>query len=191
MSARGARRRGRRIGAGGGSTGRPSAFVQGAQSGRLRGSSASAFKVREVQSGGADRRHARTPTRRYVPSLRRNSPARLLDLRSVFFGFSDFAPERPGPLGIAAPFLFACRPALGGLPFPCFFDQCDEPIDRQLAIPILRTRLLDCYRHPRRPMKQGDSGRDFVDMLATRSARAGKNLLELVGAQSETTHSVG
>jgi hypothetical protein len=28
-------------------------------------------------------------------------------------------------------------------------------------------------------------------MLATRSARAGKNLLELVGAQSETTHSVG
>jgi hypothetical protein len=152
-----------------------------------------------AQSGSADRPYADTfPPRRYVPptptrfpSLRRNSPARLLDLRSVFFRFSDFAPERPRPLGIAAPFLFARRPALGGLPFPCFFDQCDEPINRQLAVPILRTRLLDCHRHPRRQMKQGDSGRDFVDMLATRSARAGKNLLELVSAQSETTHSRG
>jgi hypothetical protein len=116
-------------------TGRQRSF-KGVQSGRLAGFSAFAFKVRAVQSGGGNRRHAPrrhavtptptrlTPTRRYVfPSLRRNPPARLLDLRSVFFRFSDLAPERAGPLGIAAPFLFARRPALGGLPFPCFFDQ--------------------------------------------------------------------
>jgi hypothetical protein len=94
---------------------------------RIDGFSAqSAFKVRECSQRVliADtplRRHADTLPR--SPSLRRNSPARLLDLRSVFFRFSDLAPERPRPLGIAAPFLFARRPALGGLPFTCFFDQ--------------------------------------------------------------------
>jgi len=48
----------------------------------------------------------------------------------VFFGSSDFAPERARPLGIAAPFPFARRLALSGLLSSRFFDQCDEPIDR-------------------------------------------------------------
>jgi hypothetical protein len=59
-------------------TGRQRSF-KGVQSGRLAGFSAFAFKVRAVQSGGGNRRHAPrrhavtptptrlTPTRRYVP----------------------------------------------------------------------------------------------------------------------------
>jgi hypothetical protein len=115
----------------------------------------------------------------------------LLDLSSVLFGFSDFASERAGPLGISAPFSFGERPPLSEFPVSCFFDECEEPIHRQLTVPILGARLLHRHRGTRRSMNEGNSGGDLVDILAARSARTRKNLFELFRAQPETAHSIG
>jgi hypothetical protein len=107
------------------------------------------------------------------------------DFRPMFLGFADLSSESAGTRRIFTPLTFKGRTLVRGDSSLLLVDKHDKPLNGQLAIAVLRARFLRRNRDSQRSVNYGYGGRNLINMLAARSARTRKMLIEIVSAECE------
>jgi hypothetical protein len=114
-----------------------------------------------------------------------------LDFGSMFLGFADFSSESAGTRRILTPLAFESGTLCRCDASPLVLDKRDQPINRPLAIAVLGARFLRRNRDPQRAIHDGYCRRNLVNMLASRSGRTRKMLIEIVSSERKFLQAIG